>query len=132
MSDFTHTIDVVATLDNGAVIRITNSYVIPDVLHFYRSAGGVGSGNPSPIGDTPSSEPVDFALVAGRGNAADVEIEDGGDNFTLRLKRGDAFPIFGPFSFEFDNTAAGTNAGAFTKLGFTGTHDAIVLNNTAS
>ena len=137
MSDFTHTLKVTVSLDDGRTIQATNSYVIPGVLFVAQQSGilgGISNANTPPI------ENPDFVILEGSGGANQVSLENGAsDSFVTLLFQGDICIVHGPAFFEQDtNAGASTNAGTFASIAFAyggpgdGFPSYMALNNTAS
>jgi hypothetical protein len=131
MSDFTHVIEVVATMDDGSTVRMSNSYVIGGVLHAAQyEIAGKDPAFPEPGGESP-----DFLVVMNRGRNAFIDLQTTADNFGTDMSMNDCLIIHGPEIATYGDGTATANIGVYDAIssGTLGSRASVItLNKTAS
>jgi hypothetical protein len=107
VSDFTHDISIVATVDGLDPIELYATQTIADVEHFSR--GVIDDANPEIPGTTGgvAGNRPDFLLVIAKGDEVKVEL-DNGDDMDVSLLKGQAFGFLSGKTFTRTTDAGDT------------------------
>ena len=107
MSDFTHDISIVATVDGLDPIELYATQTIADVEHFSR--GVIDDANPEIPGTTGgvAGNRPDFLLVIAKGDEVHVEM-DNGDDMDVSLLKGQTFGMLSGKTFTRTTDAGDT------------------------